>query len=209
MLTRILTLIALGLAAFPTWALADITPPALPLTEQQFVQPDPAPAAATTATADVSPFLGLIRDTLVALLLSVLTAGSAWLTARVAKMTAGKIDLQDVARDLQMETYARNAVDKALAYALARVGIQWDQLHDVQVRSQVLQYAINFLSAQYPEVVKWIDKDANGVIDWVETHLPARVTPSGTPLSFAAVKPARGRPARKLVPAAVDSTPAA
>jgi hypothetical protein len=208
-MTRILTLIALGLAAVPTWAFADPTlAPALPLTEQQFVTPDPAPAA-SPAGADAGPLMGLIRDTLVALLLSVLTAGSAWLTARVAKVTAGKIDLQDVARDLQMETYARAAVDKAFAYALARVGSSWDQLHDVQVRGQMLQYALNFLSSQYPEVVKWIDKDANGVIDWVETHLPAPVQVA-QPQALMAAKPARGRPAaRKAVVPADEPNPAA
>lgn len=188
---RALTLVALVLSAIPSAAFADLAP-ALPLTERQFIAPDPVPAAAP-AGADVTPFVTLIRDTLAAALLAVLTAAAGWLTAQVSKWTAGRVRLEDLTRDLQMETYARSAVDKAFAYAMARVGISWESLADVQARGQVLQYAVGFLSSQYPEVIKWIDKDKNGVIDFVETFLPP-TAPAGT------AKPTRQRVARPASP---------
>lgn len=183
-----LATIALCLAALP--ALAD-TAPILPLTEPEFL----ATAAATPAPAgaDVTPFVTLIRDTLAAALLAVLTAAAGWLTTQVSKWTAGRINLEDLTRDLQMEQYSKAAIDKAFAYALTRVGVTVEQLGDVQLRSQILQYAVGFLSSQYPEVIKWIDKDKNGVIDWVETFLPP-AAPAGT------AKPTRQRVARPASP---------
>lgn len=90
----------------------------------------------------------------------------------LGKLTGGRIKLDDVLKDLKMEEYAGAAVDKALNYAMKRTGIDYNQLSNVQMKSQVLQYAAQFLASQYPEVVKWVDTDANGVIDWVETRLP-------------------------------------
>lgn len=188
---RALTLVALVLSAIPSAAFADLAP-ALPLTESQFIAPDPVPAAAP-AGADVTPFVTLIRDTLAAALLAVLTAAAGWLTAQVSKWTAGRINLEDLTRDLQMEQYSKAAIDKAFAYAMTRVGITPEQLGDVQLKSQILQYAVGFLSSQYPEVVRWIDKDKNGVIDFVETFLPP-TAPAGT------AKPARQRVARLASP---------
>lgn len=188
---RALTLVALVLSAIPSAAFADLAP-ALPLTESQFIAPDPVPAAAP-AGADVTPFVTLIRDTLAAALLAVLTAAAGWLTTQVSKWTAGRINLEDLTRDLQMEQYSKAAIDKAFAYALTRVGVTVEQLGDVQLRSQILQYAVGFLSSQYPEVIKWIDKDKNGVIDWVETFLPP-AAPAGT------AKPTRQRVARPASP---------
>jgi hypothetical protein len=184
---RLLTLIALILAAVPASAFADVPP--LPLTEQQFIAPDPGPASTGT---DVTPFVDLLRDTLIAALLAVLTAAAGWLSAQVARWTNGRIALDGVARDLQMETYARLAVDKGLAYALQRTGTTIADLQNVQLKSQVLQYAVDFLSSQYPEVVKWIDADQNGVIDWVETHLPV------TADAPKATKPRAPKPANPL-----------
>lgn len=172
---RALTLVALVLSAIPNAAFAGLVP-ALPMTESQFLAPDPVPAAAA-AGADVTPFVTLIRDTLVAVLLAVLTAAAGWLTAQVSKWTAGRVRLEDLQRDLQMETYARSAVNKAFAYGLARVGVSWENLADVQARGQVLQYAVGFMRSQYPEIVRWIDKDQNGVIDWIETYLPQAKPP--------------------------------
>lgn len=188
---RALTLVALVLSAIPSAAFAGLVP-ALPMTENQFLAPDPVPAAAT-AGADVTPFVTLIRETLVAVLLAVLTAAAGWLTAQVSKWTAGRINLEDLTRDLQMEQYSKAAIDKSFAYAMTRIGITPEQLGDVQLKSQILQYAVGFLSSQYPEVIKWIDKDKNGVIDFVETFLPP-AAPSGT------AKPTRQRVARPASP---------
>lgn len=174
---RVLAIIAVVLAALPSWAFGQD----LPLTEQQFLAaPAPAPAAPAADGADVTPYLTILRDTLIAALLAIVTAAAGWLSAQISRWTHGRIALDGVARDLQMEDYARLAVDKALSYALQRTGTSVDELRNVQVKSQVLQYAMRFLTSQYPEVVRWIDADDNGVIDWVETHLPA-TAPAAAP----------------------------
>jgi len=197
-----LATIALCLAALP--ALAD-TAPILPLTEPEFLATaaaNPAPAG-----ADVTPFVTLIRDTLAAALLAVLTAAAGWLTAQVSKWTAGRINLEDLTRDLQMEQYSKAAIDKAFAYAMTRVGITPEQLGDVQLKSQILQYAVGFLSSQYPEVVRWIDKDKNGVIDFVETFLP-KAELAAAPAAVAAAVVRKTRKARTPKPAASAPVPA-
>jgi hypothetical protein len=150
----------------------------LPVTEREFVTPPPVANKEEVAPepgSDFSAVVGTIKDTIIAILTAVLTGALGWLTARVAAWTGGKIRLDDVIRDNQMEQYAKSAVEKAFTFALTRVGVNWDQLQNVQIKNQVLRQATDFLLSQYPEVVKWVDKDQNGVIDWVETMMPSWV----------------------------------
>lgn len=39
-------------------------------------------------------------------------------------------------------------------------------------RSQAIEVATGFLNTFYPEIVRWLDKDKNGVIDLIEPFLP-------------------------------------
>lgn len=121
--------------------------------------------------ADVTPWVTLLRETLTAVLLSVITAGVAWLSAKVSAWTSGRIDLDAVTRDLEMHRYAQIATDKAFSFAYTRLGVTAEQLTNVDTKNQVLDYAVAFLTNQYPEVIKWIDSDQDGVIDWVESRL--------------------------------------
>lgn len=154
-----------------------------PVTDAELRNPAPTlPASGSPAVvpadeqgSDFSGILTTVKDTIIAILTAVLTGALGWLTARVAAWTGGKIRLDDVIRDNQMEQYAKSAVEKAFTFALTRVGVNWDQLQNVQIKNQVLRQATDFLLSQYPEVVKWVDKDQNGVIDWVETMLPSWV----------------------------------
>jgi len=179
---RKLAFVALLVAAIPASAVIahaqpspqEAVEPAV-IVESQVTQPtvSPAPApAAEEGGADFSPFFKLLQDTLSAALLAVVTAGLAWLAAQISKLTAGRIKLDDITKDIQMEGYARQAVDKALNYALTKTGYSYSDLQNVHVKPQILQYAVGFLASQYPEVIKWVDTNENGVIDWVETHLP-------------------------------------
>lgn len=135
----------------------------------------PAVAPAEEQGSDFSGILTTVKDTIIAILTAVLTGALGWLAARVASWTGGKIRLDEVIRDNQMEQYAKSAVEKAFTFALTRVGVNWDQLQNVQIKNQVLRQATDFLLSQYPEVVRWVDKDQNGVIDWVETMMPSWV----------------------------------
>jgi hypothetical protein len=120
---------------------------------------------------DVTPWMTLLKDTLTAVLLSVLTAGVAWVSAKVSAWTSGRIDLDAVTRDLEMDRYARIAADKAFSFAYNRLGVTAEQLTNLDTKNRVLDYAVAFLNNQYPEVIKWIDTDQDGVIDWVESRL--------------------------------------
>lgn len=135
----------------------------------------PAVIATEEQGSDFSGILTTVKDTIIAILTAVLTGALGWLTARVSSWTGGKIRLDEVIHDNQMEQYAKSAVEKAFTFALTRVGVNWDALGNVQIKNQVLRQATDFLLSQYPEVVKWIDKDQNGVIDWVETMMPSWV----------------------------------
>jgi len=181
MLIKRLALVALILAAFPASAVRAQPAPQdvvasepAPIIESQVVNPPVvvAPPAPEVGDADFSPFFKLLTDTLSAALLAILTAGAAWVSVQLGKLTGGRIKLDDVLKDLKMEEYARGAVDRAINFALKKANIDYSQISNLQMKSTVLQYASQFLASQYPEVVKWVDTDANGVIDWVETHLP-------------------------------------
>lgn len=211
-----LALVALLLTALPTphvWAQSApqevVTEPA-PIIESQVVNPAPVVAApaAEPAGADFSPFFKLLTDTLSAALLAILSAGAAWVSLQLGKLTGGRIKLDDVLKDLKMEEYAGAAVDKAMNYAMKRMGVDYSALQNVQVKSQVLQYAAQFLASQYPEVVKWIDTNENGVIDWVETRLPVYTPPPvdlTEPVAF--MKPKAPRAPRQVRPVPDNSQP--
>jgi hypothetical protein len=181
------------------------------IVESQVTQPtvSPAPAVVEEGGADFTPFFKLLQDTLSAALLAVVTAGLAWLTAQISKLTAGRIKLDDLTKDIQMEGYARQAVDKALNYALTKTGYGYSDLQNVHVKPQILQYAVGFLASQYPEVIKWVDVNENGVIDWVETHLPVplQVEPQPMQQAFMANTPGKA-PRKPRQPSAAPVSPA-
>jgi len=214
-----LAIIALLVAAIPASAVVVHAQPAPQevvsqppvIIESQFTQPtvSPAPAVIEEGGADFSPFFKLLQDTLSAALLAVVTAGLAWLTAQISKLTAGRIKLDDLTKDIQMEGYARQAVDKALNYALTKTGYSYSDLQNVHVKPQILQYAVGFLASQYPEVIKWVDVNENGVIDWVETHLPVplQVEPQPMQQAFMANTPGKA-PRAPRVPRQPSAAPA-
>ena len=214
-----LAIIALLVAAIPASAVVVHAQPAPQevvsqppvIIESQFTQPtvSPAPAVIEEGGADFSPFFKLLQDTLSAALLAVVTAGLAWLTAQISKLTAGRIKLDDLTKDIQMEGYARQAVDKALNYALTKTGYSYSDLQNVHVKPQILQYAVGFLASQYPEVIKWVDVNENGVIDWVETHLPVplQVEPQPMQQAFMANTPGKA-PRKPRQPSAAPVSPA-
>jgi len=216
---RKLAFVALLVAAIPASAVVAIAQPAPQevvsqppvIIESQVTQPtvSPAPAVVEEQGADFSPFFKLLQDTLSAALLAVVTAGLAWLTAQISKLTAGRIKLDDLTKDIQMEGYARQAVDKALNYALTKTGYSYSDLQNVHVKPQILQYAVGFLASQYPEVIKWVDVNENGVIDWVETHLPVplQVEPQPMQQAFMAKTPGKA-PRAPRQPSAAPVSPA-
>jgi hypothetical protein len=205
---RKLAFVALLVAAIPASAVVALAQPSpqevvepAPIIESQVtapaVSPAPAPAVVEDGGADFSPFFKLLQDTLSAALLAVVTAGLAWLTAQISKLTAGRIKLDDLTKDIQMEGYARQAVDKALNYALTKTGYSYSDLQNVHVKPQILQYAVGFLASQYPEVIKWVDTNENGVIDWVETHLPVPLQVEPQPMQQAFMANTPGKAPRK------------
>lgn len=214
-----LAIVALLVAAIPASAVVAIAQPAPQevvsqppvIIESQVTQPtvSPAPAVVEEGGADFSPFFKLLQDTLSAALLAVVTAGIAWLTAQISKLTAGRIKLDDLTKDIQMEGYARQAVDKALNYALTKTGYGYSDLQSVHVKPQIMQYAVDFLASQYPEVIKWVDTNENGVIDWVETHLPVplQVEPQPMQQAFMANTPGKA-PRKPRQPSAAPVSPA-
>lgn len=156
-----------------------------PVSEVQLTTQPPVvnPAPAEEKGSDFSGILQSIQETIITILTAVITGAAAWLAGKVTVWTNGRIKLDEVVRDSHMEGYARGAVEKAFAFALARAGVSWDAISNVQIKNQVLRFAVDFLLSQYPEVVKWVDKDNNGLIDWVETMLPgwATLPPPATP----------------------------
>lgn len=148
--------------------------------------PEPAPAVveAPAHVGDATPIMTTIKETLIAVMVALVTAAVGWMSTLAGKWFKGALDVNAVTANIQWESYARQAVEKATSYALKRVGTSLEGLQDLEVRGAVLQYALQFLVSQYPEVVKWIDTNNNGVIDWVETHLPA--APTGKSVDVAA-----------------------
>jgi hypothetical protein len=75
-------------------------------------------------------------------------------------------DFMTTKEALNWEGLVNSALDRAEAYARTQFDLQKD-------RSGYVNAMVMFLHSYNREIVKWADKDGNGVIDLIQTRLPA------------------------------------
>jgi hypothetical protein len=87
---------------------------------------------------------------------------------KAADLIGQRAAAQDLLRDEKMTAVSQTVGKLALDWSLGKLGYARDDLRDVKVRHAVFSFAAQFAREQWPEVVKWIDQNNNGQIDWLE-----------------------------------------
>lgn len=149
----------------PAHAIGAVAPDAVPASIAPIENPD--------GSWNFVPLMNGLLSFVLAILAAVGAAVAAWVGQAITKYLGVHIDLKEVAKDTGMSAYAETAVEKALAYARQKTGLDDASLRDVQLRNPYLALAAGFIFKQYPEVWTWISKGETGVMQWIEAHLDA------------------------------------
>lgn len=142
-------------------------------------------ATTTTATVpivvktgeDFSAAAGTIHEAIIGTATAVVLSLLTLLSSKLATLIGFNIQLKDVARDIDMEKYTRIVIDKAWVFGVNQIG---GDVSNVDLKVGALRWAAHFINSQFPEVWSWIDRDRDGVIDYIQGHLPGVVVPAAT-----------------------------
>ncbi len=106
----------------------------------------------------------------------------AWLAnlayAQWAKLTGKKTEAEETRHDLDMQDYARQAVDLLWPVAMRLTNTTEEGLKSVEIKNKVASKTLGLLVKAYPEIIDWLDDDDDGMIDWIQgakanAHKPA------------------------------------
>lgn len=188
---------------------ADATPAVPPVSGGEFstLPAKPAPAAANDNdvpgidfSAIAAQLVSWLAKTADELLKLALLAVATWLSAKLgikldgflAKKTeqaANEASAADAQHDINKDALVEKVVRDGFEYVVRRAGWSEEQLKDVKIRSAVLRELLVWLTAQWPELVEWIDQDHDGEIDFLRQKLAkAGILPASE--SAPPVKPA-------------------
>lgn len=133
--------------------------------------------------------IALIRDSLIATILAVIAGVLSWASSKAPAWLKAIIDKATTSEALNWEEYVSAALTKAFDVAAAKVGVDADSLETMEQKADFLGTAVGTLRKYNKDIVAYLDKDANGVIDLVELELlkrgaPAKLFPAADPVPF-------------------------
>ena len=153
--------------AFAGVAFAQDAAPAVPVP-----QTDPIDLIFSSASAAIVSLFG-------AVMLVITRYAPQWVVALIEHLTTSEA--------VKWEALLDSAMDRAEAYARSKFDL-------VKDRAGYLNAMVMFMHTFNPEIVRWADKNNNGVIDLIESRLPAGPTPPKPGAAAAAdVMPLRSR----------------
>lgn len=84
------------------------------------------------------------------------------------------VETKQVAKDIEMDKYAKLAVQEAIRYVLQQTGTSYEDLKQVDIRNPFLSMAAGYLFKVDPGVWRWVsNKEESDVMKWIEAYLPA------------------------------------
>jgi len=122
--------------------------------------------------------IALIRDSLIAAILTVIAGVMSWGSTKLPAWLKAIIDKITTSEALNWEEYVSAALTKAFDVAAAKVGVDADSLETMEQKADFLGTAVGTLRKYNKDIVSYLDKDANGVIDLVELELLKRGAPA-------------------------------
>lgn len=116
-------------------------------------------------TVDLSPLTAVLLQVLVPLLTAAVSG------AAIALLRKWKLDGDDTIRQ-----YVLTAVENGVHYGVGRAAANVSKLNSVDVKSQAVAAAVNYVIQQVPDAVKKLKLDPSAVQRMVEARLSALVT---------------------------------
>lgn len=130
-----------------------------------------APAFAQAATAPAQPgVLDLFATSASAGLASILAIGSAYVLKQLPSWARTYVEAKVTTESKDWHIYTEGAVNRAKAYAEKK-------MQGARDSSKFVDWMVRYLHAYEPEIVRWADKNGDGVLDFLEPFLPDHVRP--------------------------------
>ena len=148
-----------------------------------------APAFAQAATAPAQPgVLDLAATSLSAALMGAATILVGTVVKFLPSWAASWVEAKTTAESKDWTIYTDAAVNRAKAYAEKK-------LKGARDGNKYVNLVVEYLHKYEPEIVKWADKNGDGVLDFLEPWLPQNVEPT-KPAPTVTLATARKVPAR-------------
>ena len=116
-------------------------------------------------------FATLLRESFTAALLAGATALLAWLSTKFQRWFGVNIDLKETLDSVEWEKYVDDVARKAFAYAQTKIGISASDLKSAEQKEGFLRWAAYFVENYNDDIMKFLDKNGNNVLDVLETRL--------------------------------------
>ena len=118
--------------------------------------------------------IALIRDSLIATILAVIAGVISWASAHAPAWLKAIIDKLTTSEAIEWDDHVRIALGNAFDVAAAKVGVTAENLTTLEQKTDFVGWAVGALHKYNKEIVSFVDKDQNGVIDLVELELAKR-----------------------------------
>ena len=144
---------------------------------------DAAPAAVPPAPDLISLWFSSASAVVVSLMGALLAVA----TRHAPAWVVGFVDHLTTSEAVKWEALLDSAMERAEAYARSKFDL-------VKDRAGYLNAMVMFMHTFNPEIVRWADKNNNGVIDLIESRLPAgSVPPPKAPADIMPIRSTRKR----------------
>jgi hypothetical protein len=149
-----------------------------PVTDKELVDGAVAAVATTSTWADM---ISLIRESATASLLAAATAGLAWLSTKVQKWFGVQIDLRETMEAIEWRRHLTEGSNEAFDYAQLKTGITPDKIKTREEKDDFLGHALRYMEEFNDDIVLFLDKNGNNVLDILETRL-VKIAPDAFPV---------------------------
>lgn len=118
--------------------------------------------------------IALIKDSLIATILAVIAGVMTWASSHAPTWLKAIIDKLTTSEAIEWDDHVRLALGNAFDIAAAKVGVTAENLATLEQKADFMSWAVGALKKYNKEIVAFVDKDQNGVIDLVEVELAKR-----------------------------------
>lgn len=115
----------------------------------------------------------LARDTAVAMILAVIAGVVSWGSQHAPAWVKATLDRLTTSEAIEWDDYVRTALNGAFDVAIAKVGPP-EALTSLKDKNEFTSWAIGTLNRFNRDIVDYLDKDGNGVIDLIDAELAKR-----------------------------------
>lgn len=133
-----------------------------------------APAAPPVGTEAI---IVMIRDSAVAVVLALFSAVMIWARSYLPQWLTSMIDANESRDSDAWEAYKRKVAEDAITFAIAKTGLTPENIKNLEQKQGFIGWATHWFAMNARDILKYYDKDENGVPDFIEVQL-RKIAPS-------------------------------